>query len=117
MSIVTEQEWVNVRREFDEIGYCCFTPPELVTPAAKPQETPTPVAAAAGVLQLDTGSFTEEQLGALFNALPVEITFIDADDTVRSFNKPKQIIFVRTKAIVGRKVQKCHPEKSLHIVT
>ncbi len=36
MSVVTEAEWVDVRREFDEIGYCCFTPPELTTasPAA-----------------------------------------------------------------------------------
>ena len=119
MNVVTEQEWLNVRREFDEIGYCCFTPPELVAPAAKPQETPTPVVTdvAEGVLQLDTGNFTNEQLEALLNTLPVEITFIDADDTVRYFSKPKQIIFVRTKAIVGRKVQKCHPEKSLHIVT
>ena len=118
MSVVTEAEWIAVRKEFDDIGYCCFTPPELAAPAAKPQEIPKPVAAAAeGILQLDPGSFTEEQLGALLNTLPVEITYIDADDTVRYFNKPKQIIFVRTKAIIGRKVQKCHPEKSLHIVT
>lgn len=117
MSVVTEQEWISVRREFDEIGYCCFTPPELVAPAAKAKETPTPVvAAAAGVLHLETGGFTNEQLEALLNTLPVEITFIDADDTVRYFNKPKQVIFVRTKAIVGRKVQKCHPEKSLSTV-
>lgn len=117
MSVVTEQEWISVRREFDEIGYCCFTPPEFITPAVKTQETSTPsVAGVAGVLQLETGGFTNEQLEALFNTLPVEITFIDADDTVRYFNKPKQVIFVRTKAIIGRKVQKCHPEKSLSTV-
>ena len=34
MSVVTEAEWVDVRKEFDEIGYCCFTPPELTAPAS-----------------------------------------------------------------------------------
>jgi DUF438 domain-containing protein len=117
MSVVTEAEWIDVRKEFDDIGYCCSTPPALTVPSAKEKKTAaSAVAAVAGALQLDTGSFTNEQLEALFNALPFELTFVDADDTVRYFNKPKQVIFVRTKAILGRKVQKCHPEKSLSTV-
>jgi DUF438 domain-containing protein len=35
---------------------------------------------------------------------------------VRYFSQGKERIFVRTKAIVGRKVQQCHPQKSIHIV-
>jgi DUF438 domain-containing protein len=30
LSVITPQEWVEVRKEFDAIGYCCFTPPELI---------------------------------------------------------------------------------------
>jgi PAS domain S-box-containing protein len=114
MSVVTEQEWIEVRREFDEIGYCCFTPPALVTiiPTAKTIQAQ----AAEGILQFETGNLTKEQLDGLLNTLPVDITFVDADDTVRYFNKPEQRIFVRTKAVIGRKVQMCHPQKSLHIV-
>jgi DUF438 domain-containing protein len=52
----------------------------------------------------------------MLNLLPVEITFIDENDTVRYFNQPQKIIFVRTKAIIGRKVQNCHPAKSLDTV-
>jgi PAS domain S-box-containing protein len=115
MSIVTNAEWIDVRKEFDDIGYCCFTPPALTLPTAK-EKTTSPVAAVAGALQLDTGNLSNEQLEALFNTLPFELTFVDADDTVRYFNKPTQVIFVRTKAILGRKVQKCHPEKSLSTV-
>jgi PAS domain S-box-containing protein len=115
MSIVTNAEWIDVRKEFDDIGYCCFTPPALTLPIAK-EKTTSPVAAVAGALQLDTGNLSNEQLEALFNTLPFELTFVDADDTVRYFNKPTQVIFVRTKAILGRKVQKCHPEKSLSTV-
>jgi DUF438 domain-containing protein len=52
----------------------------------------------------------------LLNTLPVDVTFVDANDTVQYFNKPDKRFFVRTKAVIGRKVALCHPEKSLHIV-
>jgi PAS domain S-box-containing protein len=68
-------------------------------------------------LRFETGSFTKEQLEALLNALPVDITFVDADDTVQFFNKPEKRFFVRTKAVIGRKVANCHPQKSLSIVS
>jgi DUF438 domain-containing protein len=116
MSVVTEQEWLGVRGEFDEIGYCCFTPPELIT--IVPQtEMVQAHQATEGKLQFDTGTLTKEQLDGLLNALPVDITFVDANDTVRYFNKPEDRSFVRTKAVLGRKVQNCHPQKSLHIVS
>jgi PAS domain S-box-containing protein len=115
MSVVTEAEWIDVRKEFDEIGYCCFTPPELTaTAAAKAKTAQTP--APAGVLNFETGNLTKEQLEALLNTLPVDVTFVDANDTVQYFNKPDKRFFVRTKAVIGRKVALCHPEKSLHIV-
>jgi len=116
LKVITETEWIDVRKEFDEIGYCCFTPPELIAAKPKVQEPPK-ILTAEGTLQFATGSLTPEQLEALLNALPAEITFVDADDTVRYFNHPKQRMFVRTKAVIGRKVQMCHPQKSLHIVT
>ena len=115
MSVVTEAEWTEVRKEFDEIGYCCFTPPEMT--ANKPSKT---IAAQApiteGVLNFETGNLTKEQLEALLNTLPVDVTFVDANDTVQYFNKPEKRFFVRTKAVIGRKVAMCHPQKSLHIV-
>jgi len=36
---------------------------------------------------------------------------------VKYFNKAEKRIFVRTKAVIGRKVQSCHPQKSVHVVT
>ena len=116
MSVVTEAEWIDVRREFDEIGYCCFTPPEMTkTVASETLAAQAPVS--EGVLNFETGTFTKEQLEALLNTLPVDITFVDANDTVRYFNKPEKRFFVRTKAVIGRKVSMCHPQKSLHIVS
>jgi len=69
-----------------------------------------------GVLQLENGSLYKEEIEAVLNALPVDISFVDANDTVKYFNKADKRIFVRTRAVIGRKVQLCHPQKSVHIV-
>ena len=55
-----------------------------------------------------------EQIDAIMETLPFEVTFVDADDTVAYFNRlDKEKIFVRTRSVIGRKVLKCHPEKSV----
>ena len=115
LQVFTEQEWVDSRREFDEIGYCCFTPPEItaIPPALKKTES---ASTPEGLVQFETGSLSKEEIEAVLNALPVDISFVDANDFVKYFNKADKRIFVRTKAVIGRKVQMCHPQKSVHIV-
>jgi len=117
--VVTEQEWRDAKREFDEIGYCCFTPKHLIAiPEAKGVEKQKPEAALApeGLLQFETGTLSKDEAEAILNTLPVDVTFVDKEDTVRYFSASKERIFVRTKAIIGRKVQQCHPQKSVHVV-
>lgn len=65
---------------------------------------------------MPTGNFKLEELVAMFSTLPFDITFVDKDDSVRYFSPGKDRIFERTRAILGRKVQYCHPPKSVHIV-
>jgi len=67
-------------------------------------------------LQFETGSLSKVEIESILNTLPVDITFVDRDDTVKYFSQGKKRIFTRTKAIIGRKVQLCHPQKSVHIV-
>jgi PAS domain S-box-containing protein len=57
-----------------------------------------------------------EQLTAIFSTMPVDMTFVDADDRVRFFSEGPDRIFVRPKAVIGRKVQHCHPPGSVHVV-
>jgi hypothetical protein len=114
LNVVTDSEWEEIRREFDEVGYCCFTPKQLITTTqAETKKTET---ATEGVLQFDTGALSKEEVEGIFDTLPVDISFVDANDAVKYFNKAETRIFVRTKAVLGRKVQMCHPEKSIHIV-
>jgi PAS domain S-box-containing protein len=67
-------------------------------------------------LQFETGSLSKEEVEAILDKLPVDISFIDNKDAVKYFNKLRERIFVRPKAVIGRKVQLCHPKKSVHIV-
>ena len=67
-------------------------------------------------IHLPTGVLTAEQFNLIFNHLPVDITYVDENDTVRFYSNPPHRIFPRTPAIVGRKVQFCHPPESVHVV-
>jgi len=68
------------------------------------------------LLQFETGTLSKEEAEAVLDSLPVDISFVDKEDRVKYFNKAGKRIFVRTKAVIGRKVQLCHPKKSVHIV-
>jgi len=68
------------------------------------------------MIVFEIGSMSKEELETLLNTLPVDITFVDKEDTVQYFSQSKERIFPRTKAVIGRKVQQCHPQKSLHVV-
>ncbi len=72
--------------------------------------------ASAEQIDLITGNPSAKQLVQIFNHLPVDITLVDADDRVVYFNTPEHRIFPRTKAVIGRTVQNCHPPKSMHMV-
>ncbi|MCS7254315.1 MAG: DUF438 domain-containing protein [Armatimonadota bacterium] len=116
LRLLSQDEWKAIRSDFDEIGYCCFTP-QVEAPVEVVSEARLETAAVVGAAQFETGTLTHEQLEAMLNALPFDITFIDADDVVRYFNSPREgRMFVRTKAVLGRKVQQCHPQSSLHVV-
>jgi len=115
LKVITETEWDDIRKQFDELGYCCFTP-EPAKFAMEQTETSPAKPEAKGMIQFEIGSLSKEEIEMIFNTLPVDITFVDKKDTVRYFSQSKERIFPRTKAHIGLKVQQCHPQKSVHIV-
>ena len=115
LKVIKSVEWREIRKQFDEIGYCCFTP-EVMDIDFGVEDYKEPAGMLKDKIAFQTGELLPGEIEAVFNTLPVDVTFIDKDDTVRYFSRTKERIFVRTKAIIGRKVQQCHPEKSLHFV-
>jgi DUF438 domain-containing protein len=115
LDTLEEGEWLEIARQSHEIGFCLFDPTEAWLPeggAAVPAANP----AVGGRIQLPSGSFTAAELQAVLNTIPFDLTFVDADDTVRFFTQGKERIFDRNRAILGRKVQFCHPPASVHVV-
>ncbi|OMD83413.1 PAS domain S-box protein [Paenibacillus odorifer] len=119
---LTEDEWVKIARESDEIGFCLTAPEQEWIPerAAEPDgavleetEGATPQ---GGFIRFETGLLSLHQLETVLNHLPVDLTFIDENDVVRYFSHGKERIFARTKAVIGRTVQNCHPPQSVHVV-
>jgi len=112
LEVITEPEWVKIRKEFDAIGYTPFAP-TVPEPPAIEEDRDSDV---GGEIRFAAGALSPRELSALLDSLPVDITFIDKDDVVRYFNQAQDRIFVRSPAIIGRAVQNCHPEKSVAIV-
>lgn len=116
LDMLNETEWYEIYTQTDEYGYCLYAPEfEWMPEGGIPAEAQKP-ATAGGRVQMPTGSFSLEELIGTFSTLPFDLTFVDKDDTVRYFSPGKQRIFDRSRAILGRKVQYCHPPKSVHIV-
>jgi hypothetical protein len=67
-------------------------------------------------IQLPTGAFSAEELLAILNTLPVDMTFVDRNDKVKYFSQSSDRIFQRNRAILNRDVRHCHPPASAHIV-
>ena len=69
-----------------------------------------------GHIRFENGSLSVEQLRAIFEVIPGEVSFVDHNNKVRFFSKGEDRIFARTKAVIGREVENCHPPKSAHVV-
>jgi DUF438 domain-containing protein len=116
LNLLTEQDWYEIYIQSDEYGYCLYAPEFEWTPEGGLHKEIRKAAAAGGRIQMPTGSFTLEEMIAMFSTLPFDMTFVDREDTVRYFTPGRERIFDRSRAILGRKVQYCHPPKSVHIV-
>jgi PAS domain S-box-containing protein len=113
LKLLTDEEWQEVEASMDELGYCYFTPKEAI---GREVELAKGIKEPEAEITLETGSMTQEELEVVLNTLPVDITFVDGADTVRYFSQSRERIFPRAKAIIGRKVQQCHPQESIHRV-
>jgi len=109
-----ENEWNKVSEGMIEIGFTKFTDKALIPEVNK--ESSEKQATEDRYIYLDSGKFTLDELNAFFETLPIEVTFINKDNIVQFFNRGEKRIFVRTKSVLGRSVQNCHPPKSVHIV-
>ena len=109
----TKKDWVKVKKGEEEIGYAWIKPEkdwlsEDIISIDKQYNI--------DALSLDTGALSLHQINLLLKHLPVDISFVNEKDEVAYYSDTPERIFPRSAGVIGRKVQKCHPPKSVHVV-
>ena len=115
LETLSEDEWAEIWSASPKYGWCIVEPQLGYTPAVSVTLDSINVPP-SGALMLPTGNVSLEQLVAIFSTLPVDLTYVDADDRVAFFTEGPDRIFARSKTIIGRKVQNCHPPRSVGTV-
>lgn len=121
LETLTEDEWFKISEESSSIGYCLTEPlakwvPAKTTSYEEDKKDIEKVDEDKDMLSFESGMLTLNQIEKMLNHLPVDITFIDENDTLKYFSLTKDKIFARTKAAIGRDVHNCHPPASVHVV-
>jgi DUF438 domain-containing protein len=118
LDTLTEDEWIKVYEGSEEIGYAVIPPQkewELKRVNVVKKEEDKGITE-SGFVKFETGILSSKELELMLNHIPGDFTFVDKDNIVKYFSQGKERIFARTKAIIGRTVENCHPPKSAHIV-
>jgi DUF438 domain-containing protein len=114
LDTLNDAEWLQIERQSIEYGFCLYDPKVKWIPESV--EIEEFVSEETDKIQLPSGSFDVEELTAILNTIPFDMTFVDKDDQVRYFTQGKERIFARSRAILGRNVRQCHPPSSVHVI-
>jgi DUF438 domain-containing protein len=117
MDVISEEDWWNIHQQTLEFGFTLYDPqvewkPEGLGKSAEIATTTS----GDGTIQLPSGSFTSNEILAILNTIPVDMTFVDKEDKVKYFTQGSHRIFARSRSIINRDVRLCHPPGSVDIV-
>lgn len=108
---LTNDQFVSMYRESFDYGFSY-----IERPKALKREEHIKMDKLNELIHTDTGHLQLETLITILNVLPIDFTFVDANDEVAYFNDSKERIFPRSSSIIGRHVKNCHPPESVHVV-
>ncbi|MDO4779138.1 MAG: DUF438 domain-containing protein [Tissierellia bacterium] len=136
LEMISEKEFAEMAIGDIEIGYCLISSPkfEHVETISESENENSRNGSFKDELskllsKYNIGSWTEDtpmnvkqgimslnQINLLFQHLPVDISYVDEKDIVAFYSDTKHRVFPRSKGVIGRKVQNCHPSSSVHMV-
>ena len=107
-------DWETIASQSPEYGYCIVKPEKewAVKKSFSPVKEETQVES-EGDIPLSTGSLSLKELNLILNLLPMELSFVDAQNIVKYYNEGngEEKIFKRTPSAIGRDVILCHPPR------
>lgn len=115
LQVLADKDWSRCRLGEEEIGFAFEVIPGKEWIASAPETVPD--VCEPGLINLAVGRLAPEVISAMLCNLPVDVSFVDADDKVAYYSDSSHRIFPRSPGVIGRDVKNCHPPKSLHMVT
>lgn len=117
LDVLTTEEWYEIHKQTLEFGFTLYDPQTDWKPEGLAIDESAGVTLSnSGAVQLPSGSFTAEEIMAILNTVPVDMTFVDRNDKVKYFTQGTHRIFARNRSIINRDVRLCHPPGSVNIV-
>ena len=119
---LTDSDWEMIYRGEPEIGFAFVTrgsdwkPTDtgaLVLPHNKNNDQGNEKEMEMVELTLKVGKLSASQVDLMLQNLPIDVTYVDENDQVAFYSQSRERIFARTPAVIGRKVQMCHPPASV----
>ncbi len=114
-------EWYQIAKAQKEFGLCLIKPQDdwdikMEDFNIDNESLEEEVTYQEGAVKFDAGSLLPNEINAILNTIPLDMTFVDKNDKVKYFTQGKERIFDRPVTIIGREVSMCHPPQSVHIV-
>ncbi len=112
-------EWYNIDKAQREFGLCLIDSQDdwdIKIEDIDSEDSEESIINQNGEIKFDAGSLVPEEINAILNTIPLDMTFVDKDDKVKYFTQGKERVFDRPTTIIGREVSMCHPPSSVHIV-
>lgn len=135
MDLLTEEDFIEMRKGDDEIGYCLIPSPkpygkkveknntissndELLKDLSKVLQKHGVLNTSSdnGELDVSQGKLTLDQINLIFKHLQVDLSYVDENEIVKFYSDTKHRVFPRSAGVIGRKVQNCHPRESVDTV-
>lgn len=118
LDMISTEEWWQIHKQTLEFGFTLYDPKTDWKPEGMSADffENKGMLNEHGSIQLPSGSFNAEEIMAILNTIPFDMTFVDKDDKVKYFTQGTERIFARSRSIINRDVRLCHPPGSVHII-
>lgn len=135
MDLLSEEDFIKMRKGDDEIGYCLIPVPKAYGKAEEESNSGAAnnellkdlaqvlqkhgmleSSSKSEVLDVSQGKLTLEQINLIFKHLQVDLSFVDENEIVKFYSDTKHRVFPRSPGVIGREVQNCHPRESVGTV-
>lgn len=101
------EDWQNIYNDSKDYDVCFGVKNATWVGVKKTKEK---AAIEGDIIKINGGTLSLNQLEAMLNTIPLEITFVDEDNINRYFNEGHKV-FKRPVTAIGREVFSCHPPK------